>query len=127
MYVIVLARWFACTVVLCVVCTTTLQAGACGYSHCWGAVAVAPDGAAARSSGLRTAHQAWKRANRACGGKCKVIEPFSDGCGAIVTDRDQAAWPGFAGTRDGAIAEATASCAWSPGRGCRVRIWACSR
>lgn len=103
------------------------QAGDCGYEYCWGAVAVGPDGAASRSSGLRTAPRAWDRAEIACGGKCTTIETFSNGCGAIAVDKDEVAWAGFAESRGDAEAEAMDNCAQSDARLCRIRVWACSK
>lgn len=102
------------------------MAGSCGYDYCWGAVAVGPDGIVARSSGRRTAPEAAERADTACGGKCPVIEVFSNGCAAIVQDSDEKLSAGFAGTRADAIAEAKGACNWDGRNFCRVRVWACT-
>jgi len=116
---------------LCAALTFSLSdpglAGSCGYEYCWGAVAAGENGVAARASGFRTAPDAWTRADRVCQQNCKTIEVFSNGCGAIAQNSDEAMFAGFAESRSAAESEVLALCDKQDGGVCRVRISACSK
>ncbi|WP_235439145.1 DUF4189 domain-containing protein [Candidatus Rhodobacter oscarellae] len=102
-------------------------AAGCTYGVCWGAVAVGDRGLAARASAMRTAPDAWARADRVCNGKCTQIEVFHSGCGAIVQSGQTARFAGFGSTQEDALQQATAACEASGERACRVRVTACSQ
>lgn len=102
-------------------------AGQCGYAYCWGALSVGDAGAAGRATGHRTAPGAAEAALRACGAGCQGFEVFVNSCAAFAEDATGARSFGWAEAgRDAAETRALAACRLG-GKGCRIRIWACSR
>ena len=101
-------------------------AGLCGYEYCWGALAVGPDGARSRSSGLRTAPWAHDLAKQRCGESCDTVEVFYNGCAAIAEAQGGARHLGFGMTGKAAVDSAMADCG-AGGAVCRARVWACSK
>ena len=104
----------------------TARAGECGYKYCWGAVALGDLGAAGRASGMRSSPGAVDRAQQTCSGKCDIVEMFVNSCGAIAQDSKATAYFDWDDTRALAEAKAMARCE-AEGKGCRIRVWACSR
>lgn len=102
-------------------------AGQCGYDYCWGALSVGDAGAAGRATGWRTAPGAVEAAMRACGEGCEGPEVFVNSCAAFAEDSTGARSFGWTEAgRDAAEARALAACRLQ-GKGCRIRIWACSQ
>ncbi len=113
--------------VVTAIAMTGTDAKACGYERCFGALAVGPNGTTGRSSGRRTAPEAFKRAQLACGGGCDRIEVFHSGCAAMAQAPLGAPDFGFGSEKEAAEDEALLHCAQNGDKGCRVRAWVCSR
>lgn len=101
-------------------------AGKCGYDYCWGAVATGPNGASGYSFSHVSERNAHDVARSTCGeGKCTQVRTFYNACGAIAMGASDA-WGWASGpTREAAQDQALAHCSRN-GRGCAVRVWACS-
>ena len=102
------------------------QAGDCGYRDCWGAVGIGPGGAYGWSFGMPSEKRAIRVVRRECGGNCTVIRAFYNTCGAMA-QAPNGAW-GFGWHQDPGVARRLARkyCA-ERAKGCRVRVWACSK
>ncbi len=102
-------------------------AGQCGYEYCWGALTIGDRGAAGRATGLRTAPGAADAAQERCGTGCEAPEVFVNACAAFAQDAAGRRTFGWSeDDRASAEAKALSACQQS-GKGCRIRIWACSK
>ncbi len=104
----------------------SVSAGQCGYEYCWGALSVGDLGAAGRASGMRSAPEAAAQAMQRCGSKCDGFEIFVNSCGAFAEDATGLRSFGWEADRANAEERALTACRLT-GKGCRIRIWACSR
>jgi len=107
---------------------TPIQAGDCGFGHCFGALGVTNDGLPTRATNLQTATKAEERINETCGTDgCLLVEVFSDGCAAIARYNRDGVFFGFAETEGDASAEALALCSQDGSRTCYVSAQVCTR
>ena len=113
-----------------VVCALSLPgtalAGSCGYSECWGAIAVGPGGAWGYAHGKISQDAAYSGAQGGCEGDCTEVYTFFNACGAIAVASNGATGWAIDTSRESAENAALRSCA-SVGRACGVRVWACSK
>ncbi len=105
--------------------STSALASDCGYSRCWGAVAIGPGGAWGWSHSHGSEQAAVDSAQKGCQWNCDVIRTFYNTCGAISAD-DGGIWGfGWASTRNEAEGISMDYCL-DGGYNCAVRVWACS-
>jgi hypothetical protein len=101
-------------------------AAACGYSTCWGAVGIAPNGAYGFSTSYATEDAALNRMFSECP-NCDTWYTFFNACGAIARASDGAWGSGWGTSRQLAESYATQTCnTHTRSGGCRTSVWACS-
>lgn len=110
----------------------------CGFAACLllaGASSAQAAGAIAKGQGTRvgyshsfdTVQGASQRALNECGGGCKVILTFNQGCGAYAMDRNSGAYGvGRGANRATAENYAMGFCRKYGGTGCYIRTWTCT-
>ena len=101
-------------------------AGSCGYTECWGTVAVGPGGAWGYAHGMISEDAAYNAAQGYCEGDCTQLHSFFNACGAIAVASNGATGWAIDTSRENAENAALGYCA-GEGRGCTVRVWACSK
>lgn len=102
------------------------QAGSCGYTYCWGAVAIGPNGAWGFSHSWPSEQQAFDAAQQGCEYDCTEFRSFANSCAAIAQGSNGYWGWGQAGSRGEAEGTALSYCA-NGAYDCVVRVWACSQ
>lgn len=102
------------------------QAGSCGYTYCWGAVMIGPNGAWGFSHSWPSEQQAYDAAMQECRYDCTEVRTFANACAAIAQASNGYWGWGQGGNRSAAENTAINYCA-NGGYDCRVRVWACSQ
>ena len=102
------------------------SAGSCGYTYCWGAVMIGPNGAWGYSHSWSTEQQAYDAAMEGCKYDCTEYRTFANACAALAQGSNGYWGWGQAQSRPEAEATALSYCAQGA-YDCQVRVWACSQ
>jgi hypothetical protein len=101
----------------------------CYRPNCWGAIAIGTsNGAWAWVVNHPSSGSARSRALYKCNGRCNRVLVFRNSCAAYAVAYNGGwGWSRNYSNRAGAVRRALYECRrYNPGRGCRLRVWACT-